>query len=203
VTSQPPSPENGESSICLGCGFCCDGTLFHTAKAGSGDTRESFIAIGLTPVNGEAGTEGGFQLPCPVFTGSCSVYDSAQPGVCKAFRCRLLRSVERGKYTVAEAQQIVRETKALRDSLLPGFEAMYADAVVAGGSEAVIPNMLGRLGTIMSLLFRPDAAEFRAKYGKRLLTVCHLTSRLTNEFRPKSPKGMSGASQAQGSESKG
>jgi hypothetical protein len=183
MASLPPSLKSSESEICVSCGLCCDGTLYHKARSGPGDTDESFIAIGLTPIDRSSGEKAGFQLPCPHFTGLCSIYASPRPWTCGDYRCRLLKSVEKGKYSVTEAQQIVRETKAMRETLLPVFDAMYADAATAGaGSRS--SSLIARLRVVIPMLVGPEAAQFRDKYGKLLLTVFRLTSRLTNDFLP-------------------
>jgi hypothetical protein len=194
MAKSPVTPESSESDICVNCGFCCDGTLFDEAMSGPDDTAESFIAIGLTPVDDSAGGKRGFRLPCPHFIGLCSIYASPRPSICGAFRCRLLRSVEKGKYTVSQAQQIVRETKAMREKLLPDFHAMHADAVAADpGAERGDRSLIARLGAVMPMLVRPESGEFRGKYARLLLTVFHLTSRLTNDFLPKSQGGNKGS----------
>jgi hypothetical protein len=150
----------------------------------------SFIAIGLTPIDNSPGKRSGFRLPCPHFTGLCSIYASPRPWTCGDFRCRLLRSVASGKYTVTQAEQIVRETKAMRETLLPVFDAMYADAAVATGAEVRHRSLIARLRVVIPMLVRPEAAHFRDKYGKLLLTVFRLTSRLTNDFL--FPRGKNG-----------
>ena len=181
-------PESSESEICLACGFCCDGTLFDRVAAGPGETAESFITVALTSIDVSAGGKGGFRLPCPHFTAVCAIYAS-RPSVCRSFRCRLLRSVKEGKYSVTEALQIVCETKALRDALLPVLDNLHADALAAGAVDQGVRTLVDRLRMVIPLLFRPEAAKFREKYGKLLLTALHLVSRLTNEFLPKSQAG--------------
>jgi hypothetical protein len=189
MAKSPLTTESNESEICLDCGFCCDGTLFPSAVAGPGDTPESFIAIGLTPTDGSPGEKSGFTLPCLHFAGLCTIYASPRPWICGAFRCRLLRSVERGKYTVTEARQIVHETKAMRETLLPVLDAMHADAAAAdAGAHTRDRSLRGRLGVVMAMLVRPDAGQFRDKYGKLLLTVFHLSSRLNKDFLTKSQR---------------
>src|SRR5579863_1742874 len=186
MAKPPLTPESNESEICLNCGFCCDGTLFPNAVSGPGETAESFIAIGLTPTEGSPGEKSGFSLPCPHFAGLCTIYASPRPWICGAFRCRLLRSVERGKYTVTQAQQIVHETKAMRETLRPVLDAMHADAVAAdAGADTRNRSLLRRLQVVIGMLVRPEAGQFRDKYGKLLPTVLHLTSRLNDDFLPK------------------
>jgi hypothetical protein len=84
---------------------------------------------------------------------------------------------------VTEALQIVRETKAMRETLLPAFDGMYADALAADvGKDTGDHSLIARLWVVIPLLVRPDAAQFRKKYGKLLLTVVHLSSRIANDF---------------------
>jgi hypothetical protein len=191
-------PEGSESEICLACGFCCDGTLFNRVTAGPRETAESFIAIGLTPIDASPGEKVGFRQPCSQFTGLCSIYTS-RPSACRSFRCRLLRSVEGGKYTVTEALQIVRETNALRDALLPVLDTLHADALAAGAADEGGRRLVARLRMVIPLLFRPEAAQFREKHGKLLLTVFHLASRLTNDFLTKSQTGETDAAKSRSS----
>src|SRR6185312_2199386 len=112
VTDSLTAPESNHADICLDCGFCCDGTLF--GHAVSSDTPESLVALGLTPTDDCSSDRSGFRLPCPHFSGSCSIYAS-RPRVCANFRCRLLKSVGKGTYSVAQARQKVLEAKALRE----------------------------------------------------------------------------------------
>jgi hypothetical protein len=187
VKNSANTQTNAESEICITCGFCCDGTLFGQANSGPGDTAESLVTIGLTPVNHSSGVTSGFSLPCPHFTGLCSIYNSARPSICGIFRCRLLRSVQRGKYSVTQALQIVRETKNLRDAVLPVLDAVHADAVaIVPRPEAGGRSMILRLGEVMPMAIRPEGAQLRDRYGKLLVTAFHLTSLLVNEFLPKS-----------------
>ena len=62
--------------------FCCDGTLYNKAVYGSGDTTESLIAIGLTPLDISPDERSWFRMPCPNFTGLCSIYASPRPWIC-------------------------------------------------------------------------------------------------------------------------
>jgi hypothetical protein len=188
ASADRPAQESSESEICLTCGFCCDGTLFDHVVSGPGDTTDSLIAIGLTPINASPHGSTGFRLPCRHFIGHCSIYTSPRPWACGAFRCRLLRSVKRGKYTVTQALQIVRETRALRAALVPVFDGLYADALTEGaGTDIPELSLVSRLLVVVPLLVRPESVQFREKYSKALMSVFRLASRLTNDFLPKSP----------------
>jgi hypothetical protein len=172
ATSEPFTEQSRDSEICLLCGFCCDGTLFDRAVTGPGDTGASLVTIGLTPIAGVAGEITGFRLPCPQFAGKCAIYTSSRPSICEKFRCRLLRLVQKGKYTVSEAQQIVLATRALRDALPPNFDALKPGASRAGASvENRDRSLLSRIITILPKLMNPEEAEFREKCGRVALPL--------------------------------
>lgn len=87
---------------------------------------------------------------------------------------------------MTEALQIVRETNELRDALLPVLDNLYADALAAGAVDEGGRRLVARLGALIPLLFRPEAAQFREKYGNLMITVARLAFRLNNYFLPKS-----------------
>jgi hypothetical protein len=83
----------------------------------------------------------------------------------------------------------VRETKAMRETLLPVFDAMYADAVAACDDiDTRGRSLIARLRVVIPMLFRPEGAPFRDKYGSLPQTALSLTFRLTNDFLPRSPR---------------
>jgi Fe-S-cluster containining protein len=101
-------------SICIGCGFCCDGTLHAHADVAPSD-EAAVRAAGLSLVN-----DGGkmiFRQPCPKFgCGRCSVYE-LRPDVCRAYRCKLRKDVDEGRVGDAEAREKIAIVKALVASI--------------------------------------------------------------------------------------
>jgi uncharacterized protein len=100
-----------ESSICIGCGLCCDGTLYATATVRSQDVS-SVIAAGLIIEKDEEREF--FRQPCPRFScGSCTVYE-IRPKVCKGYRCSLLEKVEAGEISTPLAREVIEKALELR-----------------------------------------------------------------------------------------
>jgi hypothetical protein len=99
-----------ETSICVGCGFCCNGVL-HDQVDVEADDEATVIAAGLTLVD-DAGKRV-FRQPCPRFScGTCSIYD-ARPGVCRAYRCKLLKNVDDRHLSIETARDKIRIAKRL------------------------------------------------------------------------------------------
>ena len=102
----PPEP-----SICIGCGLCCDGTLYATATVRSHDVS-IVIAAGLAIEKGEKREF--FRQPCPRFScGSCTVYE-VRPKVCRGYRCSLLEKVEAGEISTSLAREVIQKALELR-----------------------------------------------------------------------------------------
>ena len=120
TVSDPPA-----QSICIGCGLCCDGTLHPEVYMERGDD-EIVAAEGLSIF--EKGGKPVFAQPCPKFAGgSCSIYDR-RPGVCRHYRCKLLKEAEEGKVGLAEARARIRTTKSLIETVrLHSPEAVTAE----------------------------------------------------------------------------
>jgi hypothetical protein len=111
-----------EQKICVGCGFCCDGTLFVHAVLNPGER-------GTLPekIEENAFSEGEkdyFRLPCRYFTGKCSIYESTRAHVCGAYRCRLLRDCAEQKLSLEEALAIVRQAELVRSSLFEQYRLL-------------------------------------------------------------------------------
>lgn len=114
------------TSICIGCGLCCDGTVVsHLAVADESDLGWPLRMLGVELIV-EADPPV-FALPCPgVRDGVCTVYDTHRPSACAQFSCALLRAVEDGRTGVGDACVIIRDTIELRDQVRSG-EADPAD----------------------------------------------------------------------------
>jgi Fe-S-cluster containining protein len=108
------SSRETDSSICVGCGLCCDGTLNASTTVRTEDT-DAVIAVGLEVV--KEGDRSCFRQPCPHFSrGTCSVY-AERPHVCRNYRCALLRAVEAGSITAPVAREKIATAKELRDAV--------------------------------------------------------------------------------------
>lgn len=111
-----------EQRICVGCGFCCDGTLFVNAGLNPGERG------GLPEkIEQESFSEGGkdyFRLPCRYFAGKCTIYDRKRADVCSSFRCQLLKDFAEGKVTLNEALMTVNEAMEMRTNILKEYSRL-------------------------------------------------------------------------------
>ena len=98
-------------SLCLACGFCCDGTLFNRVPLLEAEVEplRKQLAIPAGRFHGEQ--------PCPALKGTvCDVY-AARPLTCRRYRCLLLEAHEAGEVGEAEAITIVEAARRTRGEL--------------------------------------------------------------------------------------
>lgn len=114
-------------SICIGCGLCCDGSLFdHLAVSDETDLGWPLRSMGVEIIV-EADPPV-FALPCPaVHEGRCTVFHQHRPRACEQFACDLLVAERAGHVTRGDALATISATLALRDAARRG----------AGGREAL------------------------------------------------------------------
>ena len=100
----------GDTAPCVGCGLCCNGTLYWMAKVTPGE-EQRIQGYGLELME-EKGTTY-FRLPCHhERCGRCTIYED-RFDICRSFRCRLLRNYQAGEIDLAEARQQVETALAL------------------------------------------------------------------------------------------
>jgi uncharacterized protein len=113
----------GGVSLCLACGFCCDGTLFTRVPLAPSD--DPSLRVALKVLDGTHHAE----QPCAALEGlCCTVYDR-RPLTCRRYRCLLLEAHEAGEVSEAGAVEQVEQTRALRASLAASLG--HADAGAA------------------------------------------------------------------------
>jgi uncharacterized protein len=109
------------SELCVGCGLCCDGTLFRHVKI-TGSEREDLVKLGI----GVGEKRGGdvMWLPCGKLDGTCCTIYEARPGGCRAFICalgsRLVAKQVSAEAARAEVEEMQRRLEALKRVLPPG-----------------------------------------------------------------------------------
>lgn len=112
-----------EQEICVGCGLCCDGTLFNQALLQPGERGHLPEKIEEQYV--EAGDREAFRLPCAYFSGKCTIYDQPRAHICGAFRCQVLRKVSTQTMSQAQAMQTVGDALRLRDDLYGLYRQVF------------------------------------------------------------------------------
>jgi hypothetical protein len=111
-------------SLCLTCGFCCDGTLFDRTPLAEQD--DPSLRVSLEVLDGQ---HHGVQ-PCPALEGvACRVYEK-RPLTCRRYRCLLLEAHEAGEVSFDGAAQLVAQTRALRVALSSTMALVDSGATV-------------------------------------------------------------------------
>jgi len=135
--------------LCKACGLCCTGHLFGWSKLRSAEL-DSASALGLH-VFREPGQRG-FNQPCPLWQGQCTIYTSPHyPHFCRTYQCKLLKrvldeitSLPEALTVIEQAQVMIKELEALlpaspnpnfRERLLAHLEYLEGSAP-AGNAEA-------------------------------------------------------------------
>ena len=107
--------------LCKACGLCCTGHLFIWTKLRSAELG-SIEALGL-PVIRSIPSERGFNQPCPLWKGQCTIYHSPHyPRFCHTYKCRLLKKLLEESTSLSQALSAVKGAKELIqevDVLLP------------------------------------------------------------------------------------
>jgi len=165
------------TSICIGCGLCCDGTLH-------GDTRVKPEDIPAAEAAGLSIAADGeklfFEQPCIRFScGRCTVYDF-RPGVCQKYRCALLRGVESGKTGEADARVKISLAKDL------------VAQIVRFAPEAITPAARAKLASSISQSIGGLSGETRDRAAEALLHLNALEFLLEGSFRYRKPPSKEG-----------
>lgn len=157
------------SDLCVCCGMCCDGTLFPYAFVRDEDDRQVAQHLGLT--TSEIKDRLFFKMPCPHFSGCCTVYDRPRPHTCSAFFCPPIKKYNRGEQTFEDAEQQVTLLRQHRDKLLqiasqfPELENLHfrelRSKLEASGEDEAFVSKYGQL-YLMLFIFR----DLHSKYFK-------------------------------------
>jgi len=121
MTEPEKENESLATSLCKSCGLCCSGHLFTWVKLRSSEVDPA-KSLGLH-VLGTDPKHRGFNQPCPLWNGQCTIYDSPDyPRSCRTYRCKLLKKLLDETTTLGEALTTVQETMNMIqsvESLLP------------------------------------------------------------------------------------
>src|SRR3954468_24728555 len=90
--------------LCIGCGLCCDGSLFADPELAARETTALDI-LGLEIEDADHGEPAVLLQPCAAFKRKrCSIY-AHRPNCCRTFECRLLKQAESGAISVERAKE--------------------------------------------------------------------------------------------------
>jgi uncharacterized cysteine cluster protein YcgN (CxxCxxCC family) len=103
--------ESEATILCKSCGLCCSGHLFAWVKLRTPEL-EPVQALGLNVLR--TPQHRGFNQPCPLWNGQCTIYDSPYtPRACKTYQCKLLKKVLDETVTLPEAVNTVQRAKQM------------------------------------------------------------------------------------------
>jgi len=96
-------------TLCIGCGLCCDGSLFADVELAGSHEGSALEVMGLEIEDTDEGDGELLLQPCRALKGKrCSIYPH-RPDCCRTFKCRLLQEVERGAVSVGQANGKIEE----------------------------------------------------------------------------------------------
>ena len=96
--------------LCVACGLCCNGVIFHTVRLQPSDVLPELAALGLK-LKRKSGEDLILQ-PCPAYRDErCAIY-AQRPERCRLFECRQLQQVRTGEITEAMAREKIRGVQA-------------------------------------------------------------------------------------------
>ena len=88
--------------LCKSCGLCCTGHLFVWTKLRSVEL-DAAESLGLN-VFRSVPRQRGFNQPCPLWQGQCTIYSSPHyPHSCRTYKCKLLKRILDETTSLAEA----------------------------------------------------------------------------------------------------
>ena len=100
------------NTLCKSCGLCCTGHLFIWTKLRPAEL-DPVEALGMPVLRSEP-RQRGFNQPCPLWQGECTIYASPHyPHACRAYKCKLLNEMLGEKVSLPEALSIVEMAKEM------------------------------------------------------------------------------------------
>ena len=123
--------------LCKSCGLCCTGHFFVWSKLRSAEL-DGIESLGLK-VFREPGQRG-FNQPCPLWQGQCTIYDSPQyPRFCKTYKCKLLKQLLNETIRLSEALIVVGQAKEMIEKV----ELLLSDSSKGNFRERLVNQIEG------------------------------------------------------------
>ena len=155
ITGMEETTTAPASTLCRACGLCCTGHLFIWTKLRPAELDPA-EALGLPVLRAEP-RQRGFNQPCPLWQGECTVYSSPHyPHACRAYRCRLLEEMLAENVRLPEALALVEQAKGMIHELETRLPA------------SAMPNFRERLVEQLETRLETADSEFRGKANELL-----------------------------------
>jgi len=105
--------------LCLACGLCCDGTLFHHVKLEATDDARKLKELGLPVKTPRAKAPvARFPQPCAALCAdrSCRVY-ADRPKQCRSYECGVYKAAQAGRIAPTAALRLVKQARQEADKI--------------------------------------------------------------------------------------
>ena len=127
--------ESPANTLCKACGLCCTGHIFAWTKLRSPEL-DSIQALGV-PVFREPERRG-FNQPCPLWQGVCTVYDTPNyPRFCHTYKCKLLKELLAETISLDNALPVIEQTH----NLIQEVTALLPPSANPNFSERVLDQL--------------------------------------------------------------
>jgi hypothetical protein len=135
MTNSNKASESESNLLCKSCGLCCTGYLFAWTKLRSAEL-DSIQSLGVNVFREP--NQRGFNQPCPLWNGICTIYTSPHyPRFCHTYKCKLLKDVLDESIPLEEALDIVELAK----ELIRDLESFLPDSMQMGFREWLITKL--------------------------------------------------------------
>ncbi|PKN91340.1 MAG: hypothetical protein CVU44_19695 [Chloroflexi bacterium HGW-Chloroflexi-6] len=123
MTSPDETGQSAANLLCKACGLCCSGHLFIWVKLRPAELDPA-QALGMQVYRSDP-SQRGFNQPCPLWLGQCTIYTSKNyPHACRAYKCKLLKEVIAEKTTLPDSLTAIEQTKNMIRELEPLLPAL-------------------------------------------------------------------------------
>lgn len=126
--------EPDAATLCKSCGLCCNGHLFIWVKLKPSEL-DPIEALGVQVFRSQP-NERGFNQPCPLWNGKCTIYETVNyPRACRAYQCKLLKEVIGETTSLPDALALIQQVKdmirAVADLLPVSSNPNFRERMVA------------------------------------------------------------------------
>lgn len=171
MTGMEETNESPANQLCKSCGLCCTGHLFIWTKLRSAEL-DSIETLGLKVIR-SVPSQRGFNQPCPLWQGHCTIYTSTSyPRFCRTYKCALLKrlldettALPEALSQVEQAKEMVHELEALlpqphspnfRERLVTHIEALDGLKESGGQEQAEFRQKAEALLAVYAEVFGVD-----------------------------------------------
>lgn len=159
MTDPDTSTESQANILCKACGLCCTGHLFIWTKLRSAEL-DSIEALGVNVVR-SVPSQRGFNQPCPLWQGQCTIYEAPHyPRFCRTYTCGLLKQLLDESITLPQALSVIKQAK----ELIHEVEVLLPPSSDSNFRERLVAHLANQKDTDSD--FRRRAEELLSMYEK-------------------------------------